>query len=174
MNRKMKMNKKNLIKTMMILFFSSSFSCAQSISPQSINSSGTSMAQSNGSLSFTVGELVVLSQTDSDGNTLGGGFTSGATISTASIQEPNGAVLNVKVFPNPTTDLITVAIQETKLSSVEIEITDINGKVISNEKYAGISNNIGINSASWNTGTYFLTIKGDKAEVLGIYKIVKQ
>ena len=83
-------------------------------------------------------------------------------------------MLNVKVFPNPTADLITVAIQETKLSSVEIEITYINGKVISNEKYAGISNNIGINSASWNTGTYFLKLKGDNAEVLGIYKIVKQ
>lgn len=174
MNRKMKMNKKKLLKTMMILFFSSSFSYAQSISPQSINSSGTSMAQSNGSLSFTVGELVVLSQTDSDGNTLGGGFTSGATISTASIQEPNVAVLNVRVFPNPTTDLLTVAIQETKLSYFEIEITDMSSKVISKDKYAGISNNIGINSSSWNTGTYFLKLIGENAEVLGIYKIVKQ
>lgn len=171
MNRKM--NRKTVLKTM-ILVFSSGFGYAQSISPQSINSSGTSMAQSNGSLSFTVGELVVLSQTDSDGNTLGGGFTSGATISTASIQEPNEALLQVKIFPNPTTDLITVAIQETKLPSVEIEITDINGKVIFKETYAGISNNIGLNTASWNMGTYFLTLIGNKAEVLGIYKIVKQ
>jgi hypothetical protein len=168
------MNTKKSLKTMIILVFSSSFSYAQSISPQSVNSSGTSMSQSNGSLSFTVGELVVLSQTDSDGNTLGGGFTSSATISTASIQEPNVAVLNVKVYPNPTTDLITIAIQDTKLSQVGIEITDINGKVISNEKYAGISNNIGINSAAWNTGTYFLKLKGDDNEVLGIYNIIKQ
>ena len=67
----MNIHKNNVLKTMMILLFSSSFGYAQSISPQSINSSGTSMSQSNGSLSFTVGELVVLSQTDSDGNTLG-------------------------------------------------------------------------------------------------------
>ena len=170
----MNIHTKNTLKTIIILAFSSSFGYAQSISPQSVNSSGTSMSQSNGSLSFTVGELVVLSQTDSDGNTLGGGFTSSATISTASIQEPNVAVLNVKVYPNPTTDLITIAIQDTKLSQVGIEITDINGKVISNEKYAGISNNIGINSAAWNNGTYFLKLKGDDNEVLGIYNIIKQ
>lgn len=165
---------KNILKTLIVFSFGASFSYAQSISPQSVNSSGTSMSQSNGSLSFTVGELVVLSQTDSDGNTLGGGFTSGATISTASIQEPNVAVLNVRVYPNPTTDLLTVAIQETKLPYFEIEITDMSGKVISKDKYAGISNNIGINSTSWNTGTYFLKLIGENAEVLGIYKIVKQ
>jgi hypothetical protein len=174
MKNRMNIDPKSILKTMMILTFSSSFGFAQSISPQSINSSGTSMSQSNGSLSFTVGELVVLSLTDTEGNTLGGGFTSGATISTASIQEPDGAVLNVKVYPNPTTDLITVAIQETKLSYVEIEITDMNGKVISSEKYTGIAKNVGINSSSWNIGTYFLKLKGENAEVLGIYKIVKQ
>lgn len=43
---------------------------SQIIAPQLVNSSGTKMSQSNGSLSFTIGELVVLSQTDQQGNTL--------------------------------------------------------------------------------------------------------
>ncbi len=165
---------KNKFYSVIAIFFALGYSNAQSIAPQSVNSSGTSMSQSNGSLSFTVGELVVLSLTDTDGNTLGGGFTSGATISTSSIKEPDLDVIQVKVFPNPTTDLITVAIQESKLSKVEIEITDVNGKVISNEHYSAISTNIGINSASWNSGTYFLALKGEKNSVLGVYKIVKQ
>ena len=37
---------------------------AQEIAPQSVNSTGGKMTQSNGSLSFTVGELVVLSFED--------------------------------------------------------------------------------------------------------------
>ncbi len=147
---------------------------AQSITSQSVNSGGTKMSQSNGSLSFTVGELVVLGQTDSQGNTLGNGFTAGATISTASILEPNAEVLNVKVYPNPTTDLVTVNIQDTKLSEVILEIKDINGKVISIEKYAGMTNNIGINTASWTIGIYFLDLKNSENKVVGTYKIIKQ
>ena len=54
-------------------------SYAQSIPLQSVNSGGTKMSQVNGSLSFTIGELVVLKHTESQGNTLGGGFTAGAT-----------------------------------------------------------------------------------------------
>ena len=147
---------------------------AQSIAPQSVNSSGTTMSQANGSLSFTVGELVVLTQTDSEGNTLGGGFTSGATITTVSIEEPDVAILNVKVFPNPTTDLVTISIQETILSNLIIEVINANGKVVSSGKYAGIPNNIGINTSSWGNGNYFLFLKNSDNHVLGTYKLVKQ
>ncbi len=171
---KNKIKMKNLVNLFTSILFAFSYSNAQSIAPQSINSSGTSVTQSNGSLSYTVGELVVLSMSDSDGNTLGGGFTSGAAISTASIQEPDVAVIDVTVYPNPTTDLITVAIQETKLSTIEIEITDLNGKVISTEKYSGFSTKIGINSSFWENGTYFLTLKDERNSVLGIYKIIKE
>ena len=157
-----------------ITLFLTGITQAQSITSQSVNSGGTKMSQSNGSLSFTVGELLVLGQTDNQGNTLGNGFTAGATISTVSVLEPNAEVLNVKVYPNPTTDLVTVNIQDTKLSEVILEIKDINGKVISTEKYAGITNNIGINTASWTIGIYFLHLKNNENQVLGTYKIIKQ
>ena len=91
-------------------------SYAQSIAPQSVNSGGAKMTQTNGSLSFTVGELVVLSQTDSDGNTLGGGFTAGATLTTVSIQETDAAVLDVMVYPNPTTELVNIQINHSTLT----------------------------------------------------------
>jgi hypothetical protein len=156
------------------LFLGLNYLQAQSISPQSVNSGGTKMSQNNGSLSFTVGELVVLTLVDSDGNTLGGGFTSSSTISTATIEEPNSDILNVNVYPNPTTDLLTVAIQDTKLAQVTIEVSDINGRVVSSGKYAGIANNIGINTSSWEIGNYFLYLKNTENEILGTYKIVKQ
>ncbi len=147
---------------------------AQSITSQSVNSGGEKMSQSNGSLSFTIGELVVLGQKDSQGNTLGNGSTAGSTISTVSILEPNAEILNVKVYPNPTTDLVTVNIQDTKLSEVILEITDINGKVVSTEKYTGVSNNISVNTASWTIGNYFLYLKNNENKVIGTYKIIKQ
>jgi hypothetical protein len=146
---------------------------AQSISPQSVNSSGTKMTQANGSLSFTVGELVVLSQTDSEGNTLGSGFTAGATLTTVSIQETDAAVLDVRVFPNPTSDFVNIRINYSSIEQVLVSITDLKGKEVYNGKYAGLSNVIGINTVSYATGTYVLSLKNLNNQVLGTYKIIK-
>ena len=154
------------------LFFGNS-SYTQSIAPQSVNSGGTKMTQANGSLSFTVGELVVLSQTDSDGNTLGGGFTAGATLTTASIQETDATVLDVSVFPNPTSDLVNIRINHSSIEQVVVTITDLQGKEVYNGKYAGISNTIGINTAAYAPGTYVLSLKNLNNQVLGTYKIIK-
>jgi hypothetical protein len=148
-------------------------SYAQSISPQSVNSGGTKMTQANGSLSFTVGELVVLSQTDSQGNTLGGGFTAGATLTTVSIQETDAAILDVKVYPNPTMELVNIQINHSTIDQIVVTITDLQGKEVYSGKYAGISNAIGINTASYATGTYILYLKNLNNQVLGTYKIIK-
>ncbi len=148
-------------------------SYAQSIAPQSVNSCGTKMTQANGSLSFTVGELVVLSQTDSQGNTLGGGFTAGATLATVSIHEADAAVLDVKVFPNPTTELVNIQINYSSIDQVVVAITDLQGKEVYSGKYAGLSNVIGINTASYATGMYVLTLAKTNNQVLGTYKIIK-
>jgi len=148
-------------------------SYAQSIAPQSVNCVGTKMTQANGSLSFTVGELVVISQTDSQGNTLGGGFTAGATLTTASIQETDAAVMDVKVYPNPTTELINIQINHSTLDQVVVTITELQGKEVYNGKYAGISNVIGINTASYASGNYLLNLKNLNNQVLGTYKIIK-
>ncbi len=149
-------------------------SFAQSIAPQSVNSGGTKMTQTNGSLSFTVGELVVLSQVDSDGNTLGGGFTAGATLTTVSIQETDVSILDVKVFPNPTTELINIQINHSTINQVVIKITDLQGKEVYSGNYAGVSNVIGINTAAYAMGTYMLAIENINNQVLGTYKIIKQ
>lgn len=151
----------------------SSVSYCQSITPQSINSSGIKMSQTNGSISFTVGELVILTQVDSEGNSIGNSFTSGATISTVSIKEPNKEILSVKVFPNPTTELVNIQINNSSIDQVIISIINIQGKEVYNGIYSAISNTIGINMANYNTGNYFLAIQNKNNEVLGTYKIIK-
>ena len=70
-----------------ITLFSKTLCSAQSISPSSVNNGGVSLSQANGSLSFTVGELVVVGFTDVKGNSLGSGFTSGDTLTKVSIKE---------------------------------------------------------------------------------------
>ncbi len=164
-----------LTKTILLFLFLGigAFSHAQSIAPQSVNSSGTKMTQANGSLSFTVGELVVLTQIDSLGNSLGGGFTSSATITTVGIQETDATILDVKVYPNPTTELVNIQINHSALEQILITVTDIQGKEIYTGKYAAISNIIGINTSSYAVGTYILSLKKTDNQLLGTYKIIK-
>jgi hypothetical protein len=166
-------NKSKPIALLGAALLTGTISFAQSIALQSVNSGGTKMTQANGSLSFTVGELVVLSQTDSDGNTLGGGFTAGATLTTVSIKETDLAVLDVKVYPNPTAELVNIQINHSTIDQVVVTITDLQGKEVYSGKYAGISNVIGINTASYATGTYILSLKNLNNQVLGTYKIIK-
>lgn len=156
-----------------IVLLMGSISYSQSIAPQSVNNSGSTMSQSNGSLSFTVGELTVQSQTDSQGNTLGSGFTAGASLTTMSVQETNAAILDVKVYPNPTTELVNIQINHSTVDQVIVTVADLEGKEVYSGKYAGIANVIGINTSSYSTGAYLLMLKNTSNQVLGTYKIIK-
>ena len=166
-------NESKIIALLVTAMLIGTMSYAQSIAPQSLNSSGTKMTQANGSLSFTVGELVVESQTDSQGNTLGGGFTSGSTLTTVNVKEIDAAILDVKVYPNPTTELVNIQINHSTIDQVVITVTDLQGKQVYNGKYAAISNVIGINTAAYTKGTYILTLNNIKNQLLGTYKIIK-
>jgi len=147
---------------------------AQSIAPQSINPSGKSMSQANGSISFTVGDLVILSESDGEGNSLGNAFSAGASVSTVNIQQPDTELINVKVYPNPTNAFVHIDIKDASIDKVLISLIDKNGKEIYFGTYACISNSIGINIEAYPTGTYFLTLRNTQYDVLGVYKVIKQ
>ena len=147
---------------------------AQSIAPQSINPSGKSMSQANGSISFTVGDLVILSESDGEGNSLGNAFSAGASVSTVNIQQPDTYLLNVKVYPNPTAAFVHIDIKDASIDKVTIAVTDEKGSELYSGTYACISNSIGINTEAYPTGTYFLTLKNTQNDVLCVYKVIKQ
>ena len=147
---------------------------AQKISSQSINSNGTKMTQSNGSLSFTLGEIVLLNDLNTQGNSLRSGFTAGATLSTQSIQEPNKNFLDIKVYPNPTSDLLHIRINHSAIQQFVISITDLQGKEVYNGTYSGIANTIGINTSSFSNGSYILSLSDNNQQILGTYKIIKE
>ncbi len=125
---------------------------AQKISPQSINSNGTKMTQSS----------------------LRSGFTAGATLSTQSIQEPNKNFLDIKVYPNPTYDLLHIRINHSSIQQFVISIRDLQGKEVYNGTYSGIANTITINTSSFSKGSYILTLSDNNQQILGTYKIIKE
>lgn len=145
----------------------------QTIVTQSLNSSGVNMSQSNGSLSFTIGELVIVSQMDNQGNILNNGFIAGAALSSLTIQEPNTDDLDFIIFPNPTTEVISIRINDDTIEKVIVTIKDSQGKEMYSERLTFISNTIRINTQSYASGAYLLYILNSKNKILGIYKILK-
>jgi hypothetical protein len=147
---------------------------AQSVTPQSVNSAGAKMTQTNAALGFTVGELAVLTQTDSEGNTFGSGFTAGATLSTVSILETDLSVLDVRVFPNPTSEVVSIQINRSVVDYLWVTITDMQGREIYTGQYAVFSHPIAINTALYSAGTYVLSLTDRANQLLGSYQIIKQ
>lgn len=146
---------------------------AQNLAPESVNAAGKKMTQSNGSLSFTVGELVILTFIDSLGNSIGQGFGNASTALTPII-EPDIKLLRVNVYPNPSSDLFFVDVIESQLDIIKIDIVSIDGKLVSSERYASLNNHIGINTEKWLPGIYFLQLKDKENRIVGTYKVVKK
>jgi hypothetical protein len=70
-------------------------------------------------------------------------------------------------------ELVKIQINHSTLDQVVVTITDLQGKEVYNGLYAGISNVIVINTASYEKVTYVLYLKNLNNKLLGTYKIIK-
>ena len=78
--------------------------------------------------------------------------------------------VSFSVFPNPATDAVNVQIVNT--TDAKIIVTDILGKEIYSEEVAFGQKNVELNTALWNNGFYFVTVKSGTAT--GTQKLVVQ
>jgi hypothetical protein len=98
----------------------------------------------------------------------GGGFANTGSPSIALLMSKDPEGINdiakfdgeAKVYPNPATDLIQIALTLNKISSkVSYEIVDINGRSIATSSKSNIkSDNISFNTSKLSNGTYFVKI----------------
>jgi hypothetical protein len=139
------------------------------ISKQVIGPSGATFENGNNKLSYTAGEVVVGAMTDEDGSyQLGNGYYPSLDLSTLNTESPE-LKLQVKVFPNPTTEAIYISHPTEQF--FEVRITDISGKqtlqtVHQKEQPLSVQ--------TLTTGTYFVTVTTKDSKQTNTYKIIKQ
>ena len=142
---------------------------AQSVSKQVIGPSGTTFENGTDKLSYTTGEVVVGAMTAEDGSLyLGNGYYPSLTLETLTAETP-AIQLEIKVFPNPVTEVIYIT-HPTELF-FEIRITDISGKQIletAHQKQQPLS------VQNLTTGTYFITVTTKESKQTNTYKIIKK
>ena len=150
-----------------LLFSISSYS--QTISKQVISPGGSTYENGNNKLSYTAGEVVVGAMTDEDGSyQLGNGYYPSLDLSTLNT-ESTELKLHVKVFPNPTKEVVYITHPTENL--FEVKITDVSGKQILQTAYQNLQP---LRIQNLTTGTYFVRVTIKDSKQTNTYKIIKQ
>ncbi|MEZ4839214.1 T9SS type A sorting domain-containing protein [Flavobacterium sp.] len=87
---------------------------------------------------------------------------------TTSLSAQDFFASNLKIYPNPTNDIINLSSTTTLINTVEV--TDLNGRVVKSFKLNGISQTE-LNVSSLQSGLYFLSVETDLGK--GTTKIIK-
>lgn len=124
-----------------------------------ISSAGGDYSDNNISVSWTIGEPVISTLKQGD-FVITQGFHQSKYIVT-SINETKIVPFEVNVFPNPTTDLINVKINQTDLKGYDIKLFDISGKILYSKNIK--SNNNQLDLSQYNAGQYILKVSNKKS-----------
>ncbi len=139
----------------LILVASSLFSYSQSISRHVIASEGDWYSNSNGSLSWTLGEISVETYSNMP-NILTQGFQQPDSLMFTSINELDKHFV-FSISPNPTKDFVFV--KTNSLENFKIEILDVSGKIIFAKK--NCIGNEKVDLTQFSAGVYLLAISNN-------------
>jgi len=163
------------MKTNKLLFFLTivSYLGISSVFAQSsINASGGDiLTGSNGSISYSVGQAVYTTNTGTTGSVAQGVQQPYEISEILSSIDYSELVKDLKIFPNPSTDVLTVNMHNTNDLQLDYQIVDINGKVLKAEK--NIQDETNINVSAYPSAIYFLKIANQNKEVK-TFKIIKK
>ena len=125
---------------------------------------------STGSVSYTVGQVVTQTVSNSNGSiSVAEGVQQPYEIQTIGIDNYPGITLNAMVYPNPTTSNLQLAISNVEFEGT-VKVFDTNGKFLFSKKIEGETTVIPM--AELATGTYFVNVLNG-TQVLKSFKVVK-
>lgn len=154
------------MKNIILILLITTFSYSQTISKQVVSAAGKTQSNSNLEITWTLGEPIVGLMTNG-GNQLGNGYHPSLNLQALSMEE-NNLDVQIKVYPNPTTQLLYVSHPE--LNSFGVQIVDLNGKQI----YSGtISKDQPLDVSNYSQGIYMVTIENKENNKRNTYKIIK-
>ena len=77
----------------------------------------------------------------------------------SSINEPN--VPKVKMYPNPVDAKLNFELAGTSGKQIKMQVIDVNGRIVHDDRYLGSNNSISYNTSSLNSGLYFVKVITD-------------
>ena len=137
-------------------------------SQQNTTASGGDFSGSNGSLSFSVGQIDYLNIDNASGN-INQGVQQPYQILDNSVNESD-YTFEITIGPNPSFDELTIQADFSKMKDIQGFITDQNGKMVKERQNLSLNPSFKLNNLS--SGNYFLNIE-DEQKLIKSYKIIK-
>lgn len=134
-----------------------------------VATAGSTLGNSSGSISYTIGEGVAQTFTIGD-KTLTQGFHQ-TTISVKIISELKDPDFSVSVFPNPASDMLTLRLTKGNILGLQYFLYDINGNLITQKNLESDETTVAVDQLA--KGIYIIKVQDSKRE-LKTFKIIKE
>ena len=134
---------------------------------QTVPTSGGEASGGNGSISYSIGQVLYTTSVGSNGNTVAKGVQQPYEIS---ITNDFDITIDIKIYPNPTLDDIIIETDNSSLLKQSYIIYDVQGKLISKNEMP--SSKTIINMSNFSNGVYFIEVS-DTEKKLKVFKIIK-
>ncbi len=156
------------LKLIAIILFGLGFTGLQA--QTSVNATGENASGSGGSASYSVGQVTYQTKTGTNGSVSEGVQQAYEISVVIEIEEAKGINLMVAAYPNPTTDYLTLSINEFDISNLSYQLYDFNGKLLQNKKITDTKTSIVMSNLV--SANYFVKITKANKEIK-TFKIIK-
>jgi hypothetical protein len=137
---------------------------------ESVNTTGGNALGSGGSASYSVGQVVYTTNTGTNGSVVQGVQQPFDISVVTGIDEAKDIHLVVSAYPNPTTDYLTLKVENYDKENLSYQLFDLQGKLLENKKVTG--NETSIVMSNLLPATYFVKVIQGNKEVK-TFKIIK-
>jgi len=135
---------------------------------ETVPATGGDASGAGGTSSYTVGQVFYSMHTSTTGLVAEGVQLPYEVLTITGLEEVPG--IQLVCFPNPTTDVLTLQVEDFNIANLSCRLFDINGKFV--ESHELTSKQTAINMAKLVPAIYFLKV-ADNQSVIKTFKIIK-
>ena len=154
--------------TLFFLTFLLSFSVNAQTSHQVLSASGGDATGSGGSVAYSVGQIVYTTSTGTTGS-VAQGVEQAYEIYSVGIKE-TALNISLSVFPNPTSDFLTLKVEDYNNETLGFDLLDEQGKLILSEQITNQETQVAMSTLA--RGSYFINIVQTNKKIQ-TFKIIK-
>ena len=138
---------------------------------EAVVSSGGNSTGVGGTVSYTIGQVLYITSIDSNGS-VSQGVQQPFEISIVSGIEDGDKISLYSVYPNPTSDILTLKVENYNGENLVYQLYDVNGKLLENNKIEGDKTSVSMNQ--FLPSIYFLKVIDKNKKEVKTFKIIKK
>jgi len=162
------MKNKTLFFLAFLLSFLLSFSVNAQTSHQVLSATGGDASGSGGSVAYSVGQIVYTTSTGTSGS-VAQGVEQAYEISSVGIKE-TALNISLSIFPNPTSDYLTLKVEDYNNEALSYSLLDEQGKLVLNEQITNQVTQVAMSNLA--RGAYFINVLQENKKIQ-TFKIIK-